>query len=112
MQGIWQVHYQILLIIFPKEFIELNEKFDTMIKNGEICGIKYKLNILEYSNFKDDLVKHKCLSFNKSYQRKFDEKLRERFFDICKCFNHNNKFIILSLKCVYPYEYIDDWGKT
>ena len=50
-----------------------------MIKNGETCGIKYKLNIIEYSNFKDDLIKHKCLSFNKSYQRKFDERLRESF---------------------------------
>ena len=31
-QDIWQVHYQILPIIFMKEFIELNVNFDTMQK--------------------------------------------------------------------------------
>ena len=32
-QDLWQVHYQILSIIFLKEFIELNVNSDTMIKN-------------------------------------------------------------------------------
>ena len=32
-QDLWQAHYQILSIIFPKEFIELNVNLDTMIKN-------------------------------------------------------------------------------
>ena len=49
---------------------------------------------------------------NKSYQRKFDEKLKERFFNTYKFSNHgNNQFILLLLKGVHPYEYIDDWGK-
>ena len=30
---LWQVHYQILLTIFLKEFIELHVNLDTMIKN-------------------------------------------------------------------------------
>ena len=25
--------------------------------------------------------------------------------------NDINKFILLLTKCVYPYEYMDDWGK-
>ena len=32
-QDLWQVHYQILSIIFLKEFIELNVNLDKMIKN-------------------------------------------------------------------------------
>ena len=41
-QDLWQVHYQILSIIFLKEFIELNVNLDTMIKKFETCGNKYK----------------------------------------------------------------------
>ena len=80
----------------------------------ETCGIKYKHCdcFLEYTNFKDDLIEHKCLSCNKSYQRKFDEKLKERSFNTYKFSNHdNNKFILLLQNGVYPYEYMDDWEK-
>ena len=43
---------------------------------------------------------------------KFDEKLKERFFNTYKFSNHdNNKFILLLWKCVYPYEYMTDWEK-
>ena len=51
-------------------------------KKCEICGIKYKYcnSFLEYAHFKDDLLEYKCLSCNNSHQRKFDEKLKERFF--------------------------------
>ena len=31
-QDLWQAHYQILSIIFLKEFIELNLNLDTMMK--------------------------------------------------------------------------------
>ena len=50
-------------------------------KKCETCGIKYNYceSCLEYINFKDDLIEYKCL-FNKNYQHKFDEKLKERFF--------------------------------
>ena len=68
-------------------------------------------------NFKDDLIEYKCLHCNKNYQHKFDEKLKERFFNAninfkYKCSNHgNNKFILLLRKRVYSYEYTDDWKK-
>ena len=40
-QNLWQAHYQILPIIFLKEFVKLNVKTDTMIANVKF----WKLNI-------------------------------------------------------------------
>ena len=51
-------------------------KFGHDNKRCDTCGIKYKYCdcFLRYTNFKDDLIKDKCLCFNISYQRNFDEK--------------------------------------
>ena len=38
-QGLGQAHYQILSIIFMKEFIKLNVNVDTMIKNVKLAGL-------------------------------------------------------------------------
>ena len=81
-QDLWQAHYQILSIIFRKEFIELNVNKNMIIKKWETCGIKYK-----YCN---------CLICNKNCQIKFDEKLKERFFNTYKFSTYdNNKFVLL-----------------
>ena len=49
---------------------------------------------------------------NRNCQIKFDEKLKERFFNTYKISNHdNNKFILLLQKGVYPCEYMDDREK-
>ena len=49
---------------------------------------------------------------NKCDQRKFDKKLKERFFNTCKFCNHdNNKFILLLRKGVSPCEYVNDREK-
>ena len=78
-----------------------------------VCGIKYKYCdcFLEYTSFKDDLTECKCLCSYKSSQRKFDKILKDLFFNTYKFSNHNNKFILLLQKGVYPNEYMDDWGK-
>ena len=112
-QGLQQVLHQILLIIFLKEFIKVNVNTDMMIKKSETCGIKcnYCDCFLEQINFKDDLIECKCLCCNNNYQQKFDEKLKECFFNR-KFSNHDkNKFILLLQKSVYPYKYMDN-GKN
>ena len=38
-------------------------------KKCETCGIKYCYCFLEYKNFKDDLIKYKCLCCNKSLRK-------------------------------------------
>ena len=60
--------------------LNLLNKFKHDDKKCETCRIKYKYYdcFLEYTNFKDDLIEYKCCS--KSYQRKLDENLKERFF--------------------------------
>ena len=42
-QDLWQIDYQILSIIFLKEFIELNVNFDTMINN--IKHVELNINV-------------------------------------------------------------------
>ena len=81
----------------------------------ENSGIKLNNydNFLEYTNFEDDLIKHKRLCCNKNYKKKmFDENLKEQSFNTYKFSNHDiNKFILLFQKCVYTYKYMDDWEK-
>ena len=77
-------------------------------KKCEACGMKHKYCncFVEYINFKDDLIENKCLICNKKYQRKFDEKLKERFFNnykflttiIISLFNCCEKLFILLIK--------------
>ena len=90
-------YYQILTIIFLKEFVELNV-YEHDDKKCETFGIKYKHCdcFLEYTNFKDDLIECKCSCCKKNCQHKFDEKLKERFFNTYKFSkNDNSKFILL-----------------
>ena len=81
-------------------------------KKCETCRIKHKYFdcFLKYTNFKDDLIVHKCLACNRNCQTKFDEMLKEDFFHTYKFSNRNdNKSILMLQKGVYSCEYMDDW---
>ena len=43
MQDLWQPHYQILSIIFLKEFIELNVNADMIIKNAGLAELNISI---------------------------------------------------------------------
>ena len=90
-------------------FIELNVNTIEIIKKCETYGIKYKNCecFLECANFKDNLIRYKCLCFNKNYQKKFDGNLNKQFFNTYKFSIHDiNEFILLFRKGVNLYEYI------
>ena len=72
-------------------------------KKWEACGSKFRYCdcFLECINFKDDLIEYKCLSCNKNYRRMFNEKLKERFFNIYKFSNHDNKSLFYYLQNVF-----------
>ena len=64
---------------------------------------------LEHESVKDNLIKYKCLSYNKDYSNKRYGKLKRRFKNTFKFSNNDiNKFVLLLRKGVYPYEYMDD----
>ena len=73
-------------------------KFGHDDKKRETCGIKYNHwgSFFEYTNFKDELVACKCLSCNKRYLQKLDEKLKKGFFNTYTFSNHgNSKFFFI-----------------
>ena len=66
----------------------------------------------EYESVKENSIKYKCLSCNKKYSNKIDEELKNRFKNTFKFSNNDiNRFILLLRKCVYSYEYMDEWEK-
>ena len=100
------------------KFIDSARFMETSLQNlvdnltEEIHKIKCKDCdcFLEYESIKDNLIKYKCLSYNKDYSNKIDEELKKRLKNTFNFSNNDiNKFILLLRKCVYPYEYMDDW---
>ena len=98
---------------FSEGILKIKSKYGHNYKNCEFCKIKYKYYdcLLEYTSFKEDLIKYKCLCCNKNYQQKFYEKFKEWFWNTCRFSKHDsNKFILLLRKSV-RYECMDDWEK-
>ena len=80
----------------------IKSKFGNDDKKSKTCGIKnqYCDCFLEYTNFKDDLTEYKYLCCSKNYQHKFDEKLKERFFNTYNFSNHDNNKLLLRKRCL------------
>ena len=92
--------------------ISLSNLVDNLIEGTHKTKWKNYDCFLEYESVKDNLIKYKCLSYNKDYFKKLDEKLKKQFKNIFKFPNNDiNKFFLLLRKSVYPYEYIDQWKK-
>ena len=67
---------------------------------------------LECESVNHNLIKYKCLSYNKNCSNKIDEKIKTRFRSAFKFSNNDiNNFILLLRKIVYPCEYIDEWER-
>ena len=110
-QDLWQDHYQILPIIFIKEFIKLHVNTDTMIKNVKLLELhtKYATIFLNTQTLKMIYWNANVYVVTKTIN-KFDENLKERFLSTYKLSKYNkHNFIFLLQKTVHPYEYLDDW---
>ena len=99
---------------FAEGILEIKLKYEHDDKKCETCGIKHiDCNcFLAHTKFKDNLIEYKCLCCDKNNKKKFDEKIMKQFFNTYRFCNHDiNKFVLLLLKSVYPYECIGDWEK-
>ena len=67
---------------------------------------------LDYMTTKDEKLIFRCFSCKKNYEKDFNKDLIQRFANIYEFCNRDlNKFILLSRKGVYLYEYMDSWQR-
>ena len=57
----------------------LSNLVDNLAEGVHKINCKYCVSFLEYESDKDNLIKYKCLSCNKDYSNKLDEKLKKQF---------------------------------
>ena len=69
---LWQAHYQILKIIFLKEFIKINVSTNTMIKNVKLTELNKKIAtvFLNTQTLETEFFNRKeMFSCNKNYKK-------------------------------------------
>ena len=90
---------------FTKGIHKIKCKDEHNDKKREPCRIKYKdcECFLEYTNFRDILIKYKFLCCNKNYPKRFDENLKKKFVNTYRFSKHDiNKFIFYLRKRCLP----------
>ena len=61
---------------------------------------------------KDEQLIFRCFECKKNYNKKINKELIKRFANIYELCNEDiNKFILLLIKGIYPYEYMDCWKR-
>ena len=69
-------------------------------------------SFLDYMLFKDNQLRFKSLKCGKNHSKEFNKDLINRFTSTYRfCDEDIYKFILLLRKGIYPYEYMDSWGK-
>ena len=111
----------VVTILYKIKFIDSARFMSSSLPNlgnspaGGIHKIKCKDGdaFLQYESAKENLIKNKCLSCNKDYSNKFDEKLKKRFKNTFTFSDNNiNEFILLLKKYMDESEKFNETTST
>ena len=79
------------------------------VHNDKCVNCKSNLCFIRAIN---ETLLFECVDCKKEYEKKFNKVLLERFSNTYEfCGNDMDKFLILLVKVVYPYEYMDGWDR-
>ena len=109
-EGVVTISYKIKFIDTARFMTtSLSNLVDNLTEGIHKIKCKNCVCFLEDESVKDNFMKYKCLSCNKDYSNKLDEKLKTRFKNTFTFSNIDiNKCTLLLRKGVYFYEYMDD----
>ena len=85
---------------------KLVDKLSEGLHNNKCVNCK---SCLDYMRTKNEKLIFKCFNCKQNYEKDFNKELIKRFGNTYEFCNKNlNKFILLLIKGVYPYEYMDN----